>query len=59
MHWASLALDGKDWKVPLYMVMSLKVAYEAGNYVANGATITGVFEKKDFCNFKICSEVNL
>ena len=46
MHWASLALDGKDWKVPLYMVMSLKVAYEAGNYVANGATITGVFEKK-------------
>jgi len=27
--------------------------------MANGATITGIFEKKDYCVFEICSEVNL
>ena len=45
VDWVSLAPDRNVWK-PLNMVMSFHVVLEAGKYVANGATITGIFEEK-------------
>ena len=59
MDWVCLAPNRKVWKTPLNVVMSLHVVYEAGKYVANGATITVKFVKNIFCEFESCSEVNL
>ena len=46
VYWVCLAPDRKVWKAPLNMVVSLQVVQEAGKCVANGATVTGIFEKK-------------
>jgi len=58
VDWVPLAPDRNVWKPPLNKVISFHVVLEAGKYVANGATITGIFKKK-ICDFEICSTVNL
>jgi hypothetical protein len=45
VDWVCLVLDRKVWKAPLNMIMCLHVV-EAAMYVANGATVTGIFEEK-------------
>ena len=56
VDWISLVPDRNVWKAPLNMVMSFHVVLEAGKYVANGATITGIFKKKKSVTLKFAAQ---
>ena len=55
VDWVPLAPDRNVWK-PLNMVMSFHVVLEAGKYVANGATITGILKKKNSLTLKVAAQ---
>ena len=56
VDWVSLAPDRNMWKPPLNTVMSFHVVLEAGKYVANGATITGILKKKNSLTLKVAAQ---
>jgi len=46
MAWVSLVLGRKVWGSAQNVVMCLQVVEKAGKGMANGATITGIVDKK-------------
>jgi hypothetical protein len=46
VDWVCLAPDRKVWKAPLNIVMALQVVEGAVKFMASGARITNIFDKK-------------
>ena len=46
VDWVCLTADRKVWGTPQNVVMCLQVVEKAGKGMANGATITGIVDKK-------------
>ena len=59
MAWVYLVLGRKVWGTAQNVVMCLQVLEEAGKGMANGATFSGIVDKKDACDFGLLSKVNL